>query len=499
MAKRWTGPRLAGVVLALVAGTASTAYPYLGGTGHASPATIDRDFEPVVLAGASLPDLQGLSTSSIVVYAYDSGSGQWAAIPSQVDERKNVSLQGQCLHTELMFAQEDGLLDTDDELAFMAADLDDLAPDGLLPPAAATTVYRVEVTDPRPGGGQGWAYVAASTSPPPAPADYVSYTTTRTLPDQQSIVAEDTRVQTDRYQLHFSGRWTMDELIIEPGPDILDKFRGTAYGSPDSPGETETLSWDPTSWTVYFKDGPVRALRVIRGAASGPAVTYTVEFYRSYIRWLTNLRVHAVPNIYRFFDYSSNAIGMTYYRSTTPSGFTIDGIADDPGSALGPWEEVTGTPGTLVHYLSLETNAASPAPYYRDATGVPERSGGDGNAYGNHGVYLPSVADTDCGGPENYLRGYMNSYVLPPNQGRVGDQYAELEENPMQVSVQALSAVGGVAELPALSEESPEQARAGPGGSGWSAGNYAVLSSGLAAAVLATAMGIWYARKRRLS
>ncbi len=493
MAKRRAGIRLAGVLLALATGVAVAAYPPAGGTGHASAASIDRDFQPVVLTGSSLPGLQGLSTSSIVVYAYDSGISNWAAIPSQVDERADVTLQGQCVHTALMFAEEDGLLDADDELAFMASDLGDLAPDNIRPPADSRAVYRVEVTDPRPGGGQGWAYVAASASPPPPPADYVSYTTTRSLPDEQSIVSEDTLVETAGYQAHFSGRWTMDGLTVKPGPDVLDKLRGTVYGSPDSPGETEFL-WDGTSQTLYFKGGPVQALRVIRGAASGPAVTYTVEFYASYIRWLIHLRVHGVTDIYRFFDYNANAKGMTYYRSTTPTGFTIDGIADFPGSDVGPWEEVTGAAGTLVHYLSLDTNAAYPTPYYRDATGITEPSGGDGNAYGNHGVHLPDVADTDCGGPGNYLVGDTSIYVLPPDQGRVGDQYAELEENPMQVTVQALptAPVGGIAELPDVAATAPEAERsASP-----SVALVAAVATALAAGAIALGGAAWYVRGR---
>jgi hypothetical protein len=526
------------VMLALliaVSGTAGLAgLPARVATGSGSIHSINRGFEPVIVTGSQLPSLQGSPVSQIVVYAYGSGSNQWALIPSQVDERKDVTLEGHCTHVENMFAEEDGLLDADDELAFMAADLGDLAADGVLPPGGALTVYRLEVTDPRPGGGQGWAYVTASTSPPPPPAGYVSYTTTRSLPDKKWVVPEDTRVQTDAYQAHFSGRWTMDELMVNPEPDILDKFRG-ATADVDNPGETEA-TWDANSWTLYFKDGPVRALRVIRGAASGPATTYTVEFYRSYIRWRTNLRVHPMGLIYRFLDYNANAIGMTYYRATTPDGFTIDGLPDSPGTVLAPWDEVTGAPGTLVYYMSIDTNVGAPAPYYRDATGVPEVSGGDGNAYGNHGVRLSNLADTDCT-PTNYLRGTMNIYVLPPSLGRVGDTYAELEQNPLQITVagllidrdgdgvpdasdncptvynpdqtdtdgdgigdacEASPPVGGIAELPALAATSAEQAAAPADGSGWSASNYAALAVGLAAAGTAVAVVGWYARQRWL-
>jgi hypothetical protein len=56
--------------------------------------------------------------------------------------------------------------------------------------------------------------------------------------------------------------------------------------------------------------------------------------------------------------------------------------------------------------------------------------------------------------------------------------------------------VGGIAELPDVAGPSPEEAGTHPGGSGWSAGNYAALGGGLAAAVLAVTVGGWYARRR---
>jgi hypothetical protein len=57
-------------------------------------------------------------------------------------------------------------------------------------------------------------------------------------------------------------------------------------------------------------------------------------------------------------------------------------------------------------------------------------------------------------------------------------------------------AVGGIAELPALAGASAEHAGAPSEGSGWSAGAYAALAGGLAAAAFAVAGGGWYARRR---
>jgi CSLREA domain-containing protein len=61
-----------------------------------------------------------------------------------------------------------------------------------------------------------------------------------------------------------------------------------------------------------------------------------------------------------------------------------------------------------------------------------------------------------------------------------------------------LPAVGGIAELPALAGTSAEEGAVATEGSGWSAGGYAALVGGLAAAALASAAGACYARRRWL-
>jgi hypothetical protein len=59
--------------------------------------------------------------------------------------------------------------------------------------------------------------------------------------------------------------------------------------------------------------------------------------------------------------------------------------------------------------------------------------------------------------------------------------------------------VGGIAELPDLPGASPQDAAAPGEGSGWSAGDYAALAGGLAAAAVAITSGAaWYARRRWL-
>jgi hypothetical protein len=59
-------------------------------------------------------------------------------------------------------------------------------------------------------------------------------------------------------------------------------------------------------------------------------------------------------------------------------------------------------------------------------------------------------------------------------------------------------AVGGVAELPNIGGASGEEAGAPSEGSGWSAGSYAGLAGGVAAAAVLIGVGGWYARRRWL-
>jgi hypothetical protein len=62
--------------------------------------------------------------------------------------------------------------------------------------------------------------------------------------------------------------------------------------------------------------------------------------------------------------------------------------------------------------------------------------------------------------------------------------------------IRSIPPVGGIAELPDVAGPSPEEAGTPAGGSGWSAGSYAALAGGLAAALLTISAGAWYARRR---
>ncbi|MFN2167999.1 MAG: hypothetical protein ACK2U9_17290, partial [Anaerolineae bacterium] len=82
--------------------------------------------------------------------------GTWSQIPFQVDE---VDASGAYV------SNEDGLLDGNDEVVFMAKDLGGQttgAPSSSGGQPLASIWYTIEVSDPLVAGAKGWAYVLAS-------------------------------------------------------------------------------------------------------------------------------------------------------------------------------------------------------------------------------------------------------------------------------------------------------------------------------------------------
>ena len=94
---------------------------------------------------------------------------------------------------------------------------------------------------------------------------------------------------------------------------------------------------------------PGRCARSARTSARTAARTRSAThiFYdrREDIR--TNLRVHAIPGIMDFFDYSPAASGMTYRNNLNPAGVTIDGDPDRPSPVRRPGSRSPVAQGSL--------------------------------------------------------------------------------------------------------------------------------------------------------
>ena len=404
----------------------------LAPAAQASP--LDRPDDPVVLTGASTPSLIGAAPRDVVAFAW---SGKWRQVPVQVDERKTFDLRaaypnpfscggnGLCYSPfstpaklryadpgTLVGADTDPEVDADDEIAFMAKDAGAGAGAAADPTSVvAGSRVRVKVSDPV-GGGVGYVYLFRQKGKldPGAGAAYVTYKfslASGAYPGTYKFAAgtntEDSTVVTPYYSRRFTDRWQESELKITrggaSGADILD--RNENQFAPDQCGRSRLTFSRGEGAFLANRSGPVRAIRAFLGANSGPMTESQQVFYRGREDDTIFLRVHPIPSVLSFLDYSSAASGMTYRNNNNAGGVTIDGSPDTVAAGRLTWETADGPQGglTTVHTWDTDLDASKFTSFYRDLASPPGGQTpceGDAGFYGASGPYVNgSIADTN--------------------------------------------------------------------------------------------------------
>lgn len=410
--------------------------------------TIVRHEAPVVLTGADLPALLGAAPDTIVAFAHARPNGvpTWTQVPVQIDERTVVdfgafptnnatpgvdgtvygtspigvtSLQ-YADPTTFVGADPDPTFDEDDELVFMSADAGGKPrPREKSEPAGVVqgSGVQVQVDDPLDEDGRGWIFLFLSDGSlePSAGRDYVDYDFQLTSGPYKTTYKradgpnpESSLVTTSEYRVGMADRWIEDQWRVDAGDatgaDILDGVKAR-FGLGTCARSNVTFA-DGEGAFVANIDGPVRAIRSYVGANSGPLTQRTHVFYRSTMETRTNLRVHAIPGIMDYVDYSTAAIGMTYASSAHPAGVPIDGAADPISNALSQWELVTGAQGSVMVTGVIETSGIIPSGgtldqvadgFYRDEmNSLVAQCWGDGHFLGASGVsFVTSIPNTD--------------------------------------------------------------------------------------------------------
>lgn len=450
--------RLTTVILPLLVLAALSAAGWGRGTAVAM-STLDRPADPVVMTGAALPSFAGVAPGMLVAFKYEGG---WQQVPVQVDERRtqtfgqvynNVMCASFCSGAQFAVsntfyadagthtgADPDPTIDANDEIAFMAKDAGGQAPlsESEPPNTIAGTGIEVTITDPLAPTEQGWVYLFEQDGmlSPGAGESYVAYNFNLLSGPYLSTYAhgdgpnpENSTVTTDYYNVHFSDRWQFDEQRITAGAatgvDILDRQK--ALFAPGFCGRSEDtfngyLPDVAEGAFVINKSGPVRAIRSYVGANSGPLTQREHVFYEQRQDIRTFLRVHAIPSVMDFFDYSPAATGMTYYNDLNTGGVLVDGNPTETVTA-GPilWQMLDGAQGSVVVSSSISTNIPSFAytSYYLDDSTPPvTQCTGDAFAYGSSGLYInTNIPCTDPGGGATcpyFLNPVMTMYYRAP-------------------------------------------------------------------------------------
>ena len=294
----------------------------------------------------------------------------------------------------------------------------------------------MKVTDPLVPGAAGYVYLFRKKGnlSPGAGRQYVHYSFgllsgeyKKTYKLQDGPNPENSLVTGAYYRHHFSDRWTSDRIEVtapgSSGVDILDRHK--ALFAPGNCVRSENTFNDQEGAFITNKVGPVRAIRSYIGANSGPNTERDHIFYDRREDVRTYLRVHAIPSVMDFFDYSAAAIGMTYRNELNQSGVTIDGNPDSPVAGAPSWEQVTGPQGSLTMVGQLQTSftpTGFTSYYVDDSTPSDTQCTGDAQAYGSSGLWVQgSIPCTDPQiGCTAKLTGIRTMYFGPPGGTAAG-------------------------------------------------------------------------------
>ena len=420
----------------------------------ASANALNRDQDPVVLTGSSIPSLDGILPSQLVAFRYNAG---WQQIPVQVDERALIDLNQpypsySCTGNSFCYPKPpngataleytdpntftgpdpDPNIDANDEIALMAKDAGSKAssfsyPAGTVPGSA----LELNVADPI-GGGHAYVYLFKQDGSldPSAGQQYVNYQFNLLSGSYLSTYhvsggpnAENSTVTTPYYFHHFSDRWVDDQLRVTAGSatgvDILDRHKNL-FAPGNCVRSEDTFDAGEGNFVVN-KSGPVRAIRSYMGANSGPQTQRQQIFYQSRQDITTFLRVHIIPGVMDFFDYSPAAADMTYKNDFNPAGVTIDGTPDSVATGPITWETVDGLQGGLSMVGTVDTNISGFAytSYYDDnVTPSTTQCTGDSSSYGSSGLYVNQfIPSTDqANGGTARLSAARNIYYEAPGQ-----------------------------------------------------------------------------------
>jgi len=397
-----------------------------------------RDNEPVLTTGSSLAEFALVPISEFGLFRYDPASTAYVPIPFQIDERiEKLFNEGTAFEfTQLIydvFGEDDGLLDANDELAFMFRDAGVRAPSQVpWPDDAGNFRYEIRAEDSRPGisNPSRWVYLFRGPSLERSGENYVSWNR-----------APDGSVATPSFELDYLDRWLLTGYRVFPpcgdGADLLDRVKGRAQPLPETFEDEE--GWNTNSTFLGGILGPIRALRYVRGATSGVNTIHYDAVYKSFWQRIVTLRVHPLSRIWLYFDWLPRP-QTTLFTPANRDGLTIDGIPDpEAGTSFLTWNVMTGDGGGLAVaffvpdsplYQTKEAYLQDDAGYDDSIPTNPSYGDDDDSLYGAHGIALTNLKDSTTDGIELRLR----VYPLCEGEGdaRFGDAVEDLQEHPIR-------------------------------------------------------------------
>ncbi|MFI0608360.1 MAG: hypothetical protein ACH37Z_10795 [Anaerolineae bacterium] len=348
-----------------------------------------RYSEALVIKGQDLGSLLGAGLDQVQVWLLI--DGEWRREVAQLDEK----VAGAYVETE------DRLLDADDELAFNFAPGGQLASVGQTPPGVAVDAPRAQiaVTDPLAAGGNPqyfYAFAVAGAAAPAVQPPAVAYDATARLFKGSGYALG----LADQDQDFFIG---VRELRLGGSEtDLLDRLKIRLTLSASLLGQELAITEENLNDTLGLlgtdlsadpvKIGPVRSL------VGGGGTLYAQRF--SLLRSLGDLGDLSGGGGIDFglkdtrisLDLSPAAEGATYRDANLVSGVKVDGKPDVvPASPLPAWRELSFPMGRLLILTRPGEKAAKASAYYKDDVALDGNDTGDGQSWGDAGVFAPDA------------------------------------------------------------------------------------------------------------
>ncbi|HNS50786.1 MAG TPA: PKD domain-containing protein [Anaerolineae bacterium] len=408
--------------LPLPAAVASAGQPIQGAERGSGVAAWTRALDPTIVPGSQLPLFGGVTLGDLFVYAYRDGA--WVEVPFQIDEVDS---------TGAFVVVEDGVLDSNDQVVFMAADLGDTAtPYEWLDDVDSQGYprYEVEITNPLDTAEKGWAYVYRSATLASTFAPYVTWDGANNRAVGETYIAgynPASHLGMDSLELNGTGVDVLDRAKIRVAGQC--KFFG--YWQPFSITEDDITN-QPVTPDIQ---GPVR---LGGGTLDSQAWNYAslMEARAQFDAGDTIPPCEDIDySLVRFSDdwrnpFESGMQPMTFYDGNTPGGVPVDGSPDSvPTSPVVPWTQISGARGSLVRVAEIDAGGGAASNYYKDNSVTDPGDTGDKKSFGDTGYRLDN--------PNSMVTLTFANYVLPANQGNVGETYAQYHANPLQVAASA--------------------------------------------------------------
>ncbi len=381
--------------------------------------TLNRDLEPVVIKGADIASLIGTPVQHLFIYTY-TGTDWGGQIPFQVDE---VTASGSYTTTE------DGLLDANDEIVFMAKDLGDRAPDTaslIMTLPISATWYEIEVSDPTDPTRRGWAYLVRSSELSATFSDdYVGYivVTQHIIASQYELGFATTHFGPNYLALNGSGVDILDrsKLRIDLNAPIIGPITVTEddLGAPPAPAPV--------------KDGPVRLIlyQTVSSDNIDASLRTTTLAYASLLQTIVGVTMDIPPyidisSIRTSVDFDSGVSPATFYNANTPGGVIIDGNPDGiAGTPASKWNQVSHSSGRLIQVTDPTPVGGIQTNFYRDNSTPESNDTGQPGSYGETGFSFEGNVNQ-----EFILESWF--FVLS-GQDNVGPTYEKYFFNPLTI------------------------------------------------------------------